>query len=60
MSAITQNHSESIRFESPREGLEKNLVKLKEELTSRGYRKASVAAALPRARQLNRPDTLTH
>ena len=47
-----------VRIESTREGIEKNLVKLEEELTSQGYRKASVTAALLRARQLNRPDTL--
>ena len=44
-----------VRIESTREGIEKNLVKLEEELTSQGYRKASVTAALLRARQLNRP-----
>ena len=42
-----------VRIESTREGLEKNLAKLQEELVSRGYRAGSVAAAGERARGLS-------
>ena len=39
-----------VRIESTPEGLERNLVKLGEELVSRGYREGSVASAMERAR----------
>ena len=41
-----------VRIESTVEGLERNLAKLQEELVSRGYRPASVTAAVERARGL--------
>ena len=47
-----------VRIESTVEGLEKNLAKLREELVGRGYREASVIAAMTRARQLSRATTL--
>ena len=47
-----------VRIESTAEGLEKNLLKLQEELISRGYRPAIVAAAVERAEGLSRAATL--
>ena len=43
-----------MRIESTKEGLDRNLVMLEEELVSRGYRRAKVAAAVVRARGLSR------
>ena len=43
-----------VRIESTQEGLERNLDKLLKELVSRGYRAASVSAAMERARGLSR------
>ena len=43
-----------VRIESTKEGLDRNLAKLQEELVSRGYRPGSVAAAVERAGGLSR------
>jgi hypothetical protein len=47
-----------VRIESTAEGLEKNLMKLQQELNGRGYRPAIVAAAMDRAKELSRAATL--
>ena len=47
-----------VRIESTRQGLEHSLAKLEDELVSRGYRRASVAAAVDQAKQLSRTTTL--
>ena len=43
-----------VRIESTQEGLQRNLVKLRQELVNRGYREGSVTAAVERARGLSR------
>ena len=47
-----------VRIESTKEGLEHNLIKLQQELVSRGYRAASVKAAIDRAKLLTRNQVL--
>ena len=47
-----------VRIESTKDGLEHNLIKLQHELVSRGYRAASVKAAIDRAKLLARNQVL--
>ena len=47
-----------VRIESTKEGLEHNLIKLQQKLVSRGYRAASVKAAIDTAKLLARNQIL--